>query len=359
MKFLSSTEYLYPEKGGGEYALRNLLLELEEQGHETVALHNGDADPDIKDYTADIPDIPGGWTRNFLQSVLWGKKLSQVIDEEDPDYVVTQLGLAPVTQKVCEKKDVECIILLIDYSHLCMERFAGGKVEEHSCLRESNLKFKWQWPFYYSIKKNYEKALRKAEHVFSNSKFMKEKTSEFLDIETEVMYPPVDLESSYTEETGDKIGMVNSSKHKGGELLAKIAESSEEQFLVRGRPVDKELRKKLEELENVEFNGQVDDMSEYYTELKALLIPSQWPEPFGMIAPEAMYSKIPVMASKTGGLEEAVGLEELLVEEFENPDEWVNRVTELSFEKKGEYREHAEKFDQRKIVNKLLERIEK
>lgn len=358
MKFLSSTEYLYPAHGGGEHALRNLLLQLEEQGHETAALHNGKNDPEIKDYTADIPDIPGGWTRNFSQSVLWGKKLSKIIEKEEPDYVITQLGLAPVTQKICEKKNVKCIILLIDYSHLCIERFAGGKIEEHSCLRESSAKFKCQWPFYYSINRNFEKALRNAEHVFSNSKFMKEKTEEFLNVETEVLYPPIDYSNVEAEKQEEKhITMINPSKYKGGEIFLEIAKQMpEESFLALGKG-EKNIQNQLEDLENVKTVEHVNQIKEIYSKTKLLLAPSQWPEPFGMVAPEAMYNKIPVLASKTGGLQEAAGFEELLVENYDQPEAWIQKINSKEWKKKQKYREHAEKFSSDKITKQILQKI--
>ncbi|MFB6180430.1 MAG: glycosyltransferase family 4 protein [Candidatus Nanohalobium sp.] len=356
-KFLSSTEYLYPPRGGGEHALRNLLLELEERGHETVALHNGEEDPEIEDYTAGAADIPGGWTRNFIQSVQWGRKLSRVIEKEEPDYVVTQLGLAPVTQKICEKRGVPCIILLIDYSHLCIERFAGGEVEQHSCLRESGLKFKWQYPFYYSIKKNFEEALRNAEHVFSNSEYMKEKTEQFLGVETEVLYPPIDYTEAEAEGTGEHITMINPSKYKGGEIFAEVArEMPEENFLALGSG-EKDVQQKLEGLENVETVEHVDKIKQIYSRTKLLLVPSQWPEPFGMVAPEAMHNKIPALVSGTGGLPEAAGLEELQVENFQDPKAWKQKIQSKEWKLKQEYREHSEKFSAEKITEQFLRKI--
>ena len=55
---------------------------------------------------------------------------------------------------------------------------------------------------------------------------------------------------------------------------------------------------------------------------RIVLVPSQWEEPFGRIAVEAMANGIPVLASWTGGLREVVGRTALAVRHFRDPDAW-------------------------------------
>jgi len=55
---------------------------------------------------------------------------------------------------------------------------------------------------------------------------------------------------------------------------------------------------------------------------RLVLVPSQWEEPFGRIAVEAMANGIPVLASWTGGLREIVGRTALAVHRFRDPDAW-------------------------------------
>ena len=55
---------------------------------------------------------------------------------------------------------------------------------------------------------------------------------------------------------------------------------------------------------------------------RVVLVPSQWEEPFGRIAVEAMANGIPVLASWTGGLREVVGRTALAVRRFRDPDAW-------------------------------------
>jgi glycosyltransferase involved in cell wall biosynthesis len=58
---------------------------------------------------------------------------------------------------------------------------------------------------------------------------------------------------------------------------------------------------------NVKMVGPVRDMRRVYRCTKLVLAPSQWLETWGRIATEAHFSGIPVLASDSGGLPEAVG----------------------------------------------------
>lgn len=56
--------------------------------------------------------------------------------------------------------------------------------------------------------------------------------------------------------------------------------------------------------DRVRFKGWVDheDLSTYYSSAKLLVVPSRWPEPFGMIGLEAMHHGRPVVGFDVGGI---------------------------------------------------------
>ena len=56
---------------------------------------------------------------------------------------------------------------------------------------------------------------------------------------------------------------------------------------------------------SVSFLGQVNS-STFYKEIDVLVVPSLWQEPLGMVAIEALAHHLPVIAHKTGGLQESV-----------------------------------------------------
>jgi glycosyltransferase involved in cell wall biosynthesis len=66
---------------------------------------------------------------------------------------------------------------------------------------------------------------------------------------------------------------------------------------------------KQAELESaVTFEGwtEPDELADHYRRSRVLLVPSRY-EPFGIVALEAIASRCPVVATRTGGLPEAVG----------------------------------------------------
>src|SRR5690606_34545738 len=55
----------------------------------------------------------------------------------------------------------------------------------------------------------------------------------------------------------------------------------------------------------ISFLGQVNS-NDFYALIDVLVVPSLWQEPLGMVAIEALAHHVPVIAHKTGGLQESV-----------------------------------------------------
>lgn len=105
---------------------------------------------------------------------------------------------------------------------------------------------------------------------------------------------------------------VNPAAHKGLDIVLKIAIARPDvPFLfVVNHPAGKAALKNkvsLIDYPNVKVVGPFNDMRNVYSKARIILAPSQWPETWGRIATEAHFSAIPVLASNTGGLREAVG----------------------------------------------------
>jgi glycosyltransferase involved in cell wall biosynthesis len=56
--------------------------------------------------------------------------------------------------------------------------------------------------------------------------------------------------------------------------------------------------------DKVQFRGWVshEEVSQHYADAKVVVVPSRWPEPFGMIGLEAMHHGRPVVAFRVGGI---------------------------------------------------------
>jgi glycosyltransferase involved in cell wall biosynthesis len=82
-------------------------------------------------------------------------------------------------------------------------------------------------------------------------------------------------------------------------------------------PACRDLAEELGIAEQVAFTGWVDHdrLDEYYAAARLLVVPSRWPEPFGMVGIEAMARGRPVVAFATGGIPDWLedGLTGLLV----------------------------------------------
>jgi glycosyltransferase involved in cell wall biosynthesis len=68
---------------------------------------------------------------------------------------------------------------------------------------------------------------------------------------------------------------------------------------------DQDLIDRLQSLPNVRILKPTDNIEDILRQTRILLVPSLWPETFGLVVPEAMLRGIPVLASDVGGLPEA------------------------------------------------------
>ncbi len=82
----------------------------------------------------------------------------------------------------------------------------------------------------------------------------------------------------------------------------------------------------LSDCPNIITLKPTEEVWKIYSKTKILLIPSQWEEAFGRVAIEGMANRIPVIASKVGGLKEAIGNGGILVSDYNNPKEWIKLI---------------------------------
>lgn len=136
----------------------------------------------------------------------------------------------------------------------------------------------------------------------------------------------IDREAKVAPQRDPKyITFVNPSPSKGLSIVARLAhmarrELPEERFMVvqsrgdwfSGLPLltsdeNPEFHFTREDFPNVDVVRHITDMRPVYAVSKILLVPSLWYESWGMVATEAVLNGIPVLASRNGGLPEAVG----------------------------------------------------
>lgn len=99
---------------------------------------------------------------------------------------------------------------------------------------------------------------------------------------------------------------------KGVDLLLKALAKLNVPFecLILGdgnhRPYCERLCARLKLADRVQFRGFIasDELKKFYLDASVFVVPSVWPEPFGMAGPEAMLYGLPVVAFDAGGINE-------------------------------------------------------
>jgi glycosyltransferase involved in cell wall biosynthesis len=163
----------------------------------------------------------------------------------------------------------------------------------------------------------------------ANSRFTAERYREAFGIESRVIYPLFQPERYAVEGAGDKVVFVNPHPHKGLDVALALAERCPDVAFafVEAWTLDddarRDLRERLARLPNVTLVPRARDMRAIYRQARLLLVPSRWEEAFGRVVVEAQVSGIPAVASRRGGLPEAVGEAGVLVDPNADIADWV------------------------------------
>ncbi len=149
--------------------------------------------------------------------------------------------------------------------------------------------------------------------VIANSRFVANRVEQVFGLEASVLSNVFDPDKYRVSSVGGKVVFINPVPKKGLEMVFRLAEENPDiPFLfVEGWPQPKEvlqrIRKRAFKSGNIEWRPHTEDMRTIYANARALLVPSQWEEAWGRVVTEAQLSGIPVIASRIGGLPEAVG----------------------------------------------------
>ena len=167
--------------------------------------------------------------------------------------------------------------------------------------------------------------------VITNSKFMASRTKLLFGIDSEVVYPHVDISLHRKYLNDDRlesnwIVFVGDSEVKGiSQVLFAAKKLPYLNFRIFTRFTN---YPRIDG--NITWMPWEKDSWRVYSGARLVIVPSQWEEAYGRVAREAYLLKIPVLVSNVGGLPEAVDEDQsCLVGDFSNPDEWVKRICEI------------------------------
>lgn len=200
------------------------------------------------------------------------------------------------------------------------------------------------------------------------SEVVRERVNKFWRRDSDVIYPPVDVEEilGVEPQVGDYfVNFGRLEKYKNVDMAIKACINSKQQLKIIGTGAfEKQLKDLVKDLkgeEYIEFLGYVNDAerNNIVAGAKAFVFPCP-SEDFGIVPVEAMAAGTPVIAFDSGGVTETVVDSEtgVLVKEFSqeslnrsvsefNPDDFSAQIC----------RKHAKKFSKESFKNKFVEYI--
>jgi glycosyltransferase involved in cell wall biosynthesis len=193
-----------------------------------------------------------------------------------------------------------------DSDNICKTGFSKNC---HKCIGNKYYFHKFKFAIY-------KRLLSNVDIFIPNSNFTKDILEKGGIKSTQKIYPGIKLFEYSKMEKGDNILYTGRlSREKGVEYLLKampliIKEIPTVHLDIVGDGAEKHrleiLTKELNLEKNVTFIGSIlySEVQEYYKKNSIVIVTSIWPEPFGLIGPEAMSVGRPVIGTRVGGIPE-------------------------------------------------------
>lgn len=151
------------------------------------------------------------------------------------------------------------------------------------------------------------RVLTSAGAIFANSRFTQARLRERAGVSSVVVSPEFEAADYIVRRDDDRsrpfVTAVAGYGYKGADIVLGLAAAMPDvSFQLVGRIVEP-WRSRAAALANVTLTPFV-PARDYLATSRVVLVPSQWPEPFGRVVVEALANGIPTIASRTGGLVE-------------------------------------------------------
>lgn len=333
MKILHVHDHYVP-CGGAEVYFTDIVNSLEDKGHENVILYSATKDLThrrgrIREYF--IPPRPG-----LIKSLPLVKEVRKIINEVNPDIIHIHGfhgNMSPLIVKIMRTMK-PTVHTAHDIMAFC---FNGRKIHRKEtclctrgvgwgCLLSKCLRPFKEGTLLSTIKRiiiqSFEmRQYRRLQKIIVASNYMKgELIRNGVSPENiTVLYYFLNTHTTWIthkhEEKGSNtilyIGRIEKNKGVGEfiEILSMIKDTPWKAKIIGQGSYEGEVRKKIDTLglsHNVEMIGFIPhkDLHHYYTGASVIVVPSYYPEPFGLTGIEAMYFGKPVVAFHVGGIGE-------------------------------------------------------
>lgn len=376
MKICIASKRFYPPYGGATISLINIARQLSLKNKVFIYYEDtlneqptNEFEHTILDVDITNPIIRGYVLKEYLQAKRWKSKINEQFNKIHFDLLVTQMFYSAPSILAAKKNNIPSILLIRSFEYFIL--FGNPLISNYSSIFKYyilNWKDMLQIPFAYSLYYMMRKAFMNATAVVANSQFIASKCIEFYGRSPEVIYPSgfneviINSKNNINEQY---ITLITPLRNKGLDIFIEIARRLPQfNFLAIGR-TDENSIEKLKAIKNIKYVNWIKDKKEIYKQTNILLVPSLMDEAFGRVCVEALLNGIPCVASKKGGIPEAVGEGGVLIDDPYNIDKWIKSILKIVSD--SQFRDqlivkgknHVQKFTDGSSLKKFEQLLEK
>jgi glycosyltransferase involved in cell wall biosynthesis len=320
----AANELHFPDNmGGSRMDTHDLALALQDGGHKVTVLAAASGRNRLLGYRA-LEALTGKCllsradTSNGYETIRCGswrvpRFLGASIDRQRPDLMITQGPGGGTLALVAARRGVPAVMRLTSAAEVeWLARMARDDREVAAALESPLVK------------------------MVAVSHFVAALAADQLGFRPAVIYPPVRSQACVPPDREPAhVTFVNPIPMKGLEIAQRVAELLPHRRFVFAEAWNiygaqrAALDRALSGLPNVSFRARSVGLADLYGSTALLLVPSQCPEAFSRVVLEACANGIPVLASRLGGVPEAMGNSGILIEASASPQRWAQAVEEV------------------------------
>jgi glycosyltransferase involved in cell wall biosynthesis len=338
--------------GGAETNIQITADELVQRGHSVALLHEAETGRNVE-----------FWERTFstrFQLPASGRvnAVAAVLDSFAPDVIYFHNLPDVRVFEACLNSSVPLIRMVHDHSLYCLRSYKYNPLTRAVChrpasgfcafpclapiARNRNGAFPLKWSGFAAHRRELELSKRSDAFIVYSEYSKAELLNNGFDAERIHIHVPMRFPENAPTSSFSERNLVLFAgqivRGKGVDLLlralAKLNVPFECLILGEGnhRRYCQRLCARLNLADRVQFRGFVppDELQTFYLDASVFVVPSVWPEPFGMVGPEAMRFGLPVVAFDSGGIKEwLIHAENGFLAPWMDTNSFASRIEEL------------------------------
>jgi glycosyltransferase involved in cell wall biosynthesis len=322
----------YAPLGGVESHTRNIFVALEARGHQNVLVYDGSALPGLEREGRRVYHLPGLLDRDPSRGRQLAKRAEEIMKETRCDLAYVHLTANPILSELILHA-LPTVYFAHTYATFCSSGARLYRRTDTICqlrgvpnwrclvnayLQQCNTRRPPKLWGLYRDRKEFGGWARRADAIVCASEYVRHQHIEngFSPERIHALHSPrpEPHEHRSSSPPGEPLilflGRITPQKGLGYLIRAMAKIETRCRLVVAGDgyelPRMRALTAKLQLDDRVSFLGAVEyaAVGDLYAKATVLAVPSVWPEPFGLVGPEAMSYGVPVVAFRVGGIPE-------------------------------------------------------